>query len=81
MLLTCKTNLLQYLQEACAVFLLDSVANQQTPVPHSLRPPIKLPQKNKNDYNELFISILAHIFPINFNINCYYAIKIIETIK
>jgi hypothetical protein len=41
----------------------------------------KLPQKNENDYNELFISILAHLFPINLNINCYYAIKIIETIK
>jgi hypothetical protein len=26
-------------------------------------------------------SILAHLFPINLNINCYYAIKIIETIK
>jgi hypothetical protein len=43
---------------------------------HSLHPPYKLPQKNENDYNELFISILAHMFPINLNTDCYYAIKI-----
>jgi hypothetical protein len=41
----------------------------------------RLPQKNENNYNELFISILAQLFPINLNINCYYAIKTIETIK
>jgi hypothetical protein len=41
----------------------------------------KLPQKNENNYSELFISILVHLFPINLNINCYYAIKITETIK
>jgi hypothetical protein len=56
---------MQRLQQACAVFLLDSVANHQ----------------NENDYNEIFISILAHESPINLNINCYYAIKITETIK
>jgi hypothetical protein len=39
----------------------------------------KLPKKNENDYNKLFISILANLIPINLNIN-YYA-KIIETIK
>jgi hypothetical protein len=44
-------------------------------------PQYKLPQENENDYNELFISILAHVFPINLNINCYYVIKIIEMIK
>jgi hypothetical protein len=35
----------------------------------------------QNGYNQLFISILAYLFPINLNINCYYAIKVIETIK
>jgi hypothetical protein len=42
----------------------------------------KLPQKNENNYKELrvFISILANLFPINLNINCYYAIRIIESI-
>jgi hypothetical protein len=29
----------------------------------------ELPQKNEHDYTELFISILAHLFPINLNIN------------
>jgi hypothetical protein len=41
----------------------------------------KLPQKNENDYNELFISILTHLLPINLNINCHYAVKTIEMIK
>jgi hypothetical protein len=41
----------------------------------------KLPQQEENDNNELFISILAHLFPSNLHINCYYAIKIIKTIK
>jgi hypothetical protein len=41
----------------------------------------KLPQRKESDYSELFISALAHLFPINLNINCCYAIKIIETIK
>jgi hypothetical protein len=41
----------------------------------------KIPQKNENDYKELFISNLANLFHINLNINYYYAIKIIETIK
>jgi hypothetical protein len=65
---------------------------QQCCQPPNVSPPIiaasirstleyKLPQKNENDNNELFISILAHLFPINWNINCYHAIKIIETIK
>jgi hypothetical protein len=40
----------------------------------------KLVQKNDNNYKELFISILAHSFPINLNVNLYYAINIIETI-
>jgi hypothetical protein len=40
----------------------------------------KLPQKNVNDYSERFISNLEHLFPINLNINCCCAIKIIETI-
>jgi hypothetical protein len=41
----------------------------------------KLLEKNENDYNELFISILVHLFPVNLDINCYYAIKIIEMIR
>jgi hypothetical protein len=51
-------------------------------MPASIRSTLqyKLPQKNENDYNELFISVLAHLFLINLNIN-YYDIKIIETIK
>jgi hypothetical protein len=51
-------------------------------MPASIRSTLqyKLPQMNENDYNELFISILAHLFPINLNIY-YCAIKIIETIK
>jgi hypothetical protein len=52
-------------------------------MPASMRSTLqyKLPQKNDNDYNKLFISILAHLFLINLNMNCYYGIKIIETIK
>jgi hypothetical protein len=34
----------------------------------------KLPQKNENYYNKLFILILAHLFSVNLNINCCYAI-------
>jgi hypothetical protein len=49
-----------------------------TSIPSTLQ--YKFPQKNENDKNEVFISILAHMFPINLNINCYYAIKNIETI-
>jgi hypothetical protein len=41
----------------------------------------KLPQKKENYYNELFISILVHFFPIHLNINCYYDIKVIEMMK
>jgi hypothetical protein len=41
----------------------------------------KLPQKNGNEYNELFISVLAQFFPINLSIHCYYAIKTIEMLK
>jgi hypothetical protein len=41
----------------------------------------KLPWKNENDCSELFISILAHLFPINLNINCYYGIMIIEMVE
>jgi hypothetical protein len=41
----------------------------------------KLPQKNENEYNELFISIFGHLFLNNLNINCCYGIKIIEMIK
>jgi hypothetical protein len=74
MLLTYKIDLMQRLQQACALFLHDSIANHQIPMPHSCLPPFtapsKLPQKNKNDYNELFISILAHFFPISLNMNC-----------
>jgi hypothetical protein len=29
----------------------------------------------------MIISILAHLYTINLNINCYYVIKIIEMIK
>jgi hypothetical protein len=36
---------------------------------------------NEKDYNELFISVLALLLPINLNINSYYAVKIIEMIK
>jgi hypothetical protein len=41
----------------------------------------KLPQKNEKNYNELFISIFAHLFPINLNNHCPYALTIIETLK
>jgi hypothetical protein len=84
----CKTQgLIKYKKEACAVFLRDSVANHQMPVPPFMPASIhstlqyKLPQKNENDYNELFISMLAHLFPISLNINCYYVIKVIQMIK
>jgi hypothetical protein len=52
-------------------------------MPASIRPTLQymLLQKNENDYSELFIPVLAHLLPINLNINCYYGIKIIETIK
>jgi hypothetical protein len=52
-------------------------------MPGSIRSTLQysLPQKNKKDYNELFISIWAHLFPINVNIHCYYAIKITEKLK
>jgi hypothetical protein len=40
-----------------------------------------LPQKNENEYDGLFISILAHLFPVNLTIQCYYAIKITEALK
>jgi hypothetical protein len=36
-----------------------------------------LRQKNENDYSELFVSVLAHLLPIDLNINCNYSIKII----
>jgi hypothetical protein len=79
MLLTYKIHLMQRLQQACAIFLLDNVTNHQMLVPQSCLPPFappsnmyKLPQKNENDYSELYISILMHLFPINLNINCYY---------
>jgi hypothetical protein len=71
MLLTHKAHLMQCLQQAYAVFLCDSVVNHQ----------YKLPQKNENDYSELFISIFVHLCPINLYINCYCADKSIETIK
>jgi hypothetical protein len=41
----------------------------------------KLLQKDENVYNELFISMLAHLLPINLNTNCYYSTKIIEMFK
>jgi hypothetical protein len=43
----------------------------------------KVTQKTGNDYNELLMCILisVHLFPINLNINCYYAMKFIEMIK
>jgi hypothetical protein len=41
----------------------------------------KLPWKNENDCNELFISLLAYLFVINLNINCSYIIKIIKMVK
>jgi hypothetical protein len=53
-------------------------------MPDSIRSTLrnKLPPKrNKNDYNEQFISIFAHLFPINLNIICYYTIKFIKTLK
>jgi hypothetical protein len=75
-------DLMQHLQqEACALSLHNSVANYQMPVPIRCTCQYKLPQKNENDYNELFISILAHLYPINLNINSYYVIKIIQMIK
>jgi hypothetical protein len=75
MFLTYKIHLMQRLQQTCAVFLHDSVANRQMQVPihsclHSLPLKYQLPQKSENNYNELFISILAYLFPINLNINC-----------
>jgi hypothetical protein len=81
MLLTYKIYLMRCLQWAYAVFLCYSVANHQ--IPASIRSTLqyKLLQKNENDYNALFILILAHLFPIDLNINYYYAIKNTETIK
>jgi hypothetical protein len=29
----------------------------------------KLPPENENDYNELFVLALTHLFPMNLNIN------------
>jgi hypothetical protein len=43
--------------------------------------PYEILQKNENDYSAVFISILVHLFPINLNINFYYAVKIIEMMK
>jgi hypothetical protein len=40
----------------------------------------KIPQKNENGYIEMFISILARLFPINLGI-IFYSVTIIETIK
>jgi hypothetical protein len=65
----------------------NSVANHQMPVtlfmPASIRSTLQYTflQKNENDYNELFTSILAHLFPINLNINYCYAIEVSEMIK
>jgi hypothetical protein len=63
-----------------------SIPLQQCCKPPYASPPVthatlqyKLPQKNENNYNELFISILEHLFLINLNINCDYTVKIIET--
>jgi hypothetical protein len=87
MLVTCKIHLMQRLKQAYAVFLRDSVANHQMPVPNSCLSPFA-PPSNTSSHNRIktttknyFISILAHLFPINLNINCYYYIKIIETIQ
>jgi hypothetical protein len=87
MLLTYKIHLMQHSQQACAVFLHDSVANQPNGGPPFMPAsiccilPYKLLQKNENDHSALFISVLAHLFPVNLNSNCYYAIKIIEVIR
>jgi hypothetical protein len=35
----------------------------------------RLPQKKENYYDELYISVSAHMFPVNPSINCYYATK------
>jgi hypothetical protein len=78
---------MQPLQQECA-----NISGQQCCQPPKTGPPFmpvsvhstlqyNLPEKNENDYYELYISILAHLFPIDLNINCYHAIKIIEMIK
>jgi hypothetical protein len=50
---------MQRFHQACAVFLFDSVANQTPDLNHSpftrFNIEYKLPQKNENDCNELFI--------------------------
>jgi hypothetical protein len=40
-------------------------------MPTSIRSTLQheLPEKIENNYNELFTSVLAHLFPINLNIN------------
>jgi hypothetical protein len=77
---------MQRLQQACALFFGDNVASHQIPIPNSRLPPLAPP--SKSSYQEGMkkmrmncLSILAHMFPINLNISCYCAIKIIEMIK
>jgi hypothetical protein len=71
---------MQCLQQACAVFLCNNAANHQMPVPiysclHLPHPPIQVTTK---EWKRLqFILILAHLFPVNLNINWYYAIGIV----
>jgi hypothetical protein len=73
---------MQSLQQAFALLLRDSVANHpnhQTSVttlmaltPASIRSTqYNLPQKNENNHNELFILTVAHLYPLNSDINCY----------
>jgi hypothetical protein len=76
---------MQRLQQACASVLHNTVANHQMPFPHSCLPPFIAPANTsyhkRKKTTTMIISILAHLYTINLNINCYYVIKIIEMIK
>jgi hypothetical protein len=55
------------------VTVLPTTKYQPTFMPASISSTLQytLLQKNENNYNELFISILVQLFPVNLNINCY----------
>jgi hypothetical protein len=49
-------------------------------MPASIRSTLqrKLPQRNENDYSELFISILAHLFPVNFTLIVIMLLRLLK---
>jgi hypothetical protein len=61
MFLTYKIDLMQRLQQACALFLHDSVTNPQMPIPHSCLPPLAGPA-NTSYHKRMKMTTMNYLF-------------------